>query len=558
MNNDSFITNETQEIIPEYDNNKNVTSNLEILLSGAENSGLDDSFFNKYKDYLNRISQHLNLTPEEVIILCPFINEPDKPLPFSRLAKYYHCSFIHMMQYEKHLRSLCKKHYLRKINRYDTITYNLSSEAFDAICQGRAIIDNKEQLSPMKFMKEINKLIKMKSLDKIETSDFIEEINYLLELNQHLEIVKAIDVLPINSTEKIIVLFFCKTLILDNERYISKDDLECIIDDESDIFHFEICDESHILAKDGLITTEVQENILGSQNDLILTDKAIKLLLKEYDFKLKFNSTDIKGIIKNNSIIAKTLSFNQENQESIDRLKNLLDETKLATIRTQLSSKGWCTGFTCLFYGTPGTGKTETVMQLARETGRDIMQVDISSIRTKWYGETERKIKKIFSDYKEYANQSNTTPILLFNEADAILSVRTSINENTTAISKTENTVQNILLQEIENFNGILIATTNITNNFDSAFERRFLYKINFERPDINTKREIWQNLLPQLTHEEALQLASKYEFSGSEISNIARKCFIDEILFEKSINIEYVIEVCSQEKITERKKIGF
>ena len=133
-----------------------------------------------------------------------------------------------------------------------------------------------------------------------------------------------------------------------------------------------------------------------------------------------------------------------------------------------------------------------------------------------------------------------------------------SINKNTTAISKTENTVQNILLQEIENFNGILIATTNITNNFDSAFERRFLYKINFERPDINTKREIWQNLLPQLTHEDALQLAYKYEFSGSEISNIARKCFIDEILFEKSINIEYVIEVCSQEKITERKKIGF
>ena len=68
MNNDSFITSETQEIIPEYDNNKNVTSNLEILLSGAENSGLNDSFFNKYKDYLNGISQHLNLTPEEVII----------------------------------------------------------------------------------------------------------------------------------------------------------------------------------------------------------------------------------------------------------------------------------------------------------------------------------------------------------------------------------------------------------------------------------------------------------------------------------------------------------
>ena len=97
-----------------------------------------------------------------------------------------------------------------------------------------------------------------------------------------------------------------------------------------------------------------------------------------------------------------------------------------------------------MFYGAPGTGKTESVLQIARESGRDIMQVDISSVRNKWYGETEKQIKKIFTDYKDLVKQSKKTPILLFNEADAILSVRSELGSDSSSVGKTENAIQNI------------------------------------------------------------------------------------------------------------------
>jgi SpoVK/Ycf46/Vps4 family AAA+-type ATPase len=215
-------------------------------------------------------------------------------------------------------------------------------------------------------------------------------------------------------------------------------------------------------------------------------------------------------------------------------------------------------GFTCLFYGAPGTGKTESVLQLARETGRDIMQVDISSVRTKWYGETEKLVKKVFTDYKDFVVQSEKTPILLFNEADGILSVRSELGADSTSCTKTENAIQNILLQEMETFDGILIATTNLTNNLDAAFERRFLYKIKFEKPDLEAKSAIWRSLMPSLTKDDALILASEYDFSGGEISNIARKCFINELLFKQTTSLEQIKAICSQEKLTKRTKIGF
>ena len=92
----------------------------------------------------------------------------------------------------------------------------------------------------------------------------------------------------------------------------------------------------------------------------------------------------------------------------------------------------------------------------------------------------------------------------------------------------------------------------------DAAFERRFLYKIKFEKPDLEAKSEIWRSLMPSLTKDDALILASEYDFSGGEISNIARKCFINELLFKQTTSLEQIKTTCSQEKLTKRVKIGF
>lgn len=118
------------------------------------------------------------------------------------------------------------------------------------------------------------------------------------------------------------------------------------------------------------------------------------------------------------------------------------------------------------------------------------------------------------------------------------------------AVDKIENRIQNLLLQALEDFEGVFIATTNLTNNMDSAFERRFLYKINFQVPDPETRAKIWQSMIPDLGRGEAMILASQYEFSGGQIDNVAKKRDIDEALFDEKPTLEQMLNYCDNELI--------
>ena len=235
-------------------------------------------------------------------------------------------------------------------------------------------------------------------------------------------------------------------------------------------------------------------------------------------------------------------------REAIDKFKDIQKRLRDANMRP---------GVACLFYGAPGTGKTETVLQLGKKTGRPIFQVNISEIRSKWVGESEKNVQELFNKYDSIVKTKNVCPILFFNEADAVISKRS--NNVDDAVDKMENTIQNIILQAMENLSGIMIATTNLTNNMDSAFERRFLYKICFDKPTIETRAHIWHSMLPNLTSEEANNLAKDYDFSGGQIENIARKQIVDSILYDQQQNIASVKLYCENENIKNFKNnIGF
>ncbi|MBO7427427.1 MAG: AAA family ATPase, partial [Paludibacteraceae bacterium] len=130
--------------------------------------------------------------------------------------------------------------------------------------------------------------------------------------------------------------------------------------------------------------------------------------------------SDEKNIIKHEEIIGKELFYDTEIDSQIKKLRQLLNREQYRIVHQRMQEKGFRCGFTCLFYGDPGTGKTETVLQLAKRTGRDILQVNISQIKSMWVGESEKNIKQVFDDYRRKVKDSDITPILLFNEADAI------------------------------------------------------------------------------------------------------------------------------------------
>jgi SpoVK/Ycf46/Vps4 family AAA+-type ATPase len=176
-----------------------------------------------------------------------------------------------------------------------------------------------------------------------------------------------------------------------------------------------------------------------------------------------------------------------------------------------------------------------------------------------WVGESEKNIKQIFDSYRRKVEEFEITPILLFNEADAIISKRQEGAER--AVDKMENTIQNIILQEMESLDGILIATTNLAQNMDKAFERRFLYKINFTKPTLEARISIWHEMIPALSEDDTRMLATKYDFSGGQIENIARHYTIDSILHGKGDNaLETLTLHCDNERIEKKtnKKIGF
>ena len=319
-------------------------------------------------------------------------------------------------------------------------------------------------------------------------------------------------------------------------------------------------EEKHELFQKGLIEFAKKGNL--SEATITLSDKGRKLVLGEKAFLFEDSIND-KNLIKTDSIKEKKLFYSPENQKEIDRLKAALQEEKLKGIQQRLKDDGLPVGVAVLLYGAPGTGKTESVMQIAKETGRSIVHVDISEAKSAWFGESEKRIKKIFTSYKNSCEiaekKGELMPILLFNEADALISKRKSDTSGNCA--QTENAIQNIILEELESLKGIFIATTNLASNMDSAFERRFLFKIKFENPSTEAKTSIWMNKLSWLDKESATEFATEYDFSGGQIDNIVRKIAMNEVITGERPAITDIHDMCKCEKIDNpdgSRRMGF
>jgi SpoVK/Ycf46/Vps4 family AAA+-type ATPase len=275
---------------------------------------------------------------------------------------------------------------------------------------------------------------------------------------------------------------------------------------------------------------------------------------------MKINEAEEKlaDMLDSSKLTEKKLYFPKDIQRQLEDLESFLQPDNFRKVQERMKEKGFRYGFACLFYGSPGTGKTETVYQLAKMTGRNIMVVDVPQLKSMWVGQSEKNVKGLFDRYREQVKKAKLTPILLFNEADAIIGKRKSGAEN--AVDKMENSLQNIILQEMETLDGIMIATTNLQENLDKAFERRFLYKIKFDKPTEEARASIWRSMIPDLSELDVHTLASKYDFSGGQIENIARHYAIDNILHGQSEDVlSMLIRHCDNERLDNcQRKVGF
>lgn len=523
--------------------------------------GMSFDFMEKAASDIEALGKDLNLSPIQTVLLTAIMRKNSSySITGQALATSLGISYLKFLSYNNELEVLRKLGYIMIDKDRDI---RIPRRALNSLINNKPL-----EQEPTTGLDSMALLVHIKNgLDELDdgqftTGEMVEELNGLMALNPQTSVSKAILRIKEELSYREIVVLYGMVY-----RFFFKDDdmvgwhnmEDYFSDEELARLRSDYKLERLKLQIDGILEYAGRNNYMERDYFKLSDEVKEEIFADVGGIKNQEKKITASKKITATEITEKTLFYNQAEERQVAQLKELMSENRFNEIREKMKDKGLRTGFSCLFYGGPGTGKTETVYQIARESGRDLYIVDVSQIKSCWVGESEKNIKKVFEKYREAVKGGGPIPILLFNEADAIFGIRREGAED--AVDKMENSIQNIILQEMEDLDGILIATTNLTTNLDKAFERRFLYKICFEKPSREARASIWRAMLPSLSEGEAKILANDFDFSGGQIENIVRKREIQSIIDSTEPGFNDVLAFCSEEIIGNsagRRKIGF
>ena len=533
---------------------------VERVIAAAEDSKLEDAHLLEVTPEIGMIADGYGITKQQAVLFCACLEKGPNRIDYNDLGNYLDVSKIHALSYYADIEALVHRGLLRYRNAKDESEFDVPLEVINKLKRNEYY--EPEVLTDLDCNSLFDTLGQwFEELDNsaITPTQMCERLTTLYNHNPQVGFISQLRALHLDNEDTLMLTYFCHLLVNNDDDNIYRRQLRCLYDNKSDLNRATNYMRSgkHILLAKGWIEPICEEGEIATDR-YKLTDKAKSTLLAE--MHINFSTEKMGNMLCPSELTTKPMYYTPDNAHQIDELHTFMQQDQYMKIKERMSQHGLRGGFACLFYGAPGTGKTETVYQLARQTGRHIMVVDVPQIRSKWVGESEKNIKALFDRYRHQVKNMSVAPILLFNEADAIISKRS--NNTTHSVDKMENAIQNIILQEMETLDGIMIATTNLETNLDSAFERRFLYKIRFDKPDATVRSKIWQQMIPELTDNDAATLAKAYEFSGGQIENIARKHAIHTVLHGDSENLLCELQdYCATERLESQPrhhKVGF
>lgn len=531
---------------------------IEQIVNLAIELHLGEEFYEKARPALAYVAGRMSLSKEQALVFALFMEKSAySQIHISDFAELVGCRMVRIISMMAEADILVERRFIRRCKEDNSVYYSVPKEVVNAIKENRVYTP-----APIEHLTTEQLFDRMAEVfEGTDKERLLQELDLLVAANPQLAFCRTIQSYDLRGydEERLLLYIFCNRFINLDDDMIGEDDWKDYFS-RNDRGFISWCLRNRNLS---LLRKNILENCnSGGMNDseyYHLTNKAKEELFTDLQW-VNQQTKQKSHLLDCTTFAVKELFYNPPVQRQIDRLGELLAPEHFADIQQRLEAGGMRKGFTCLFYGAPGTGKTETVYQLARRTGRDLMVVDVSQIKSCWVGESEKNIKAAFDRYRSYVRQSEPAPILLFNEADAVLGIRQEGAQR--AVEKMENSLQNIILQEMEQLDGIMIATTNLTQNLDKAFERRFLYKIEFEKPSTEAKSRIWRSIIPTLDEQTAATLAERYDFSGGQIENVARKRTVDMILLGGEPSFEQLDEYCRSEMLGQpeqsRRKIGF
>lgn len=278
---------------------------------------------------------------------------------------------------------------------------------------------------------------------------------------------------------------------------------------------FKIFEADHIFSREHLLWLEEMENGEPALSGALQVSKELLDMFTLGQYRKPQFSTEFP---------AKLLTTQMEWDDLVlsENILNKLTEIETWILNRETLMKEWemekmlKPGYKTLFHGPPGTGKTLTASLLGKKTGRDVYRIDLSQTVSKYIGETEKNLAKVFD------RAENKGWILFFDEADALFGNRTSTKD---AHDRFANQQVSYLLQRIEDYNGLVILASNLKNNIDNAFLRRLQSMILFPMPNNRERLQLWKNGFSESArlHEEIniQEIAREYELSGGTIMNV-------------------------------------
>ncbi|ELI8791280.1 ATP-binding protein [Campylobacter jejuni] len=391
---------------------------------------------------------------------------------FARIQLYERLSFIQKSAYNSEIKNqikLYEKHIKERLKK--SKSYNVLADIFKEYN-----LEHKEQIIFLALLKEEYALSNESSISR--------EMNSLLSLISE------------NDLER----HKNKKLLQENAPLLNLIEYDEYLNAFGDI------------SKSFFIIDEILQRIINFEPK---QSKKIKIesVLKDQDiFELIEPSTDINDII-----------MPENTKELLENILKQQDKKVLERLHSWGIKSNKNIEAKIIFYGPAGTGKTMSALAMAKSMKKSVLSFDCSKILSKWVGESEQNVRKIFDTYKNIVQTCKQSPILLLNEADQFLSTRV---DGSSGSDKMHNQMQNIFLEQIERFSGVIIATTNFLESLDSAFSRRFDYKIEFKKPDFKDRLKIWEKFLPKKALFEKdfdINILSNYELSGAQILMVVK-----------------------------------
>lgn len=294
-----------------------------------------------------------------------------------------------------------------------------------------------------------------------------------------------------------------------------------ILEEGSKLISEEIIDYDEILnifggiSRSFFINEEVLQRIIHPNKKKKVIKLKLDMLVKDQEiFEYLEPTTTLDDVV-----------LHPTTRETLDTIMKQIDKDVFAKLKAWgIKDKRKSIDAKIIFYGHAGTGKTMTALSLAKTLKKPILSFDCSKILSMYVGESEKNVRKIFDDFKALSQKAKVEPILLLNEADQFLSSR--IEGTGAGSDKMHNQMQNIFLEQIERFEGILIATTNLLGNIDKAFSRRFDYKLEFKKPAKKQRIQLWQLMLPEnADYEDGFEInpLASHELTGAQIKLVIK-----------------------------------